>query len=137
MAKINLPVDNINFSEIKLTKEYLLVKNLADKLTDEFEVYFKKLTNPYVGSASADDFMYDLCFSMCLMYQESGKCYFAHRSFQEYFTAVFLSKQKDTVISKLGVFFEKTPAEKISRRGGTHGTISVLYLITSLIHRST
>ena len=73
----------------------------------EFEAYFKKLTNPYVGPVSADDFMYDLCFSMCLMYQESGKYYFTHRSFQEYFSAVFLSKQKDTVISKLGDFFEK------------------------------
>lgn len=73
----------------------------------EFEVYFKKLTNPYAGSVSADDFMYDLCFSLCLMYQESGKYYFTHRSFQEYFSAVFLSKQKDTVISKLGDFFEK------------------------------
>ena len=50
MAKINLPVDNINFSEIKLTKEYLLVKNLADKLTDEFEVYF----NPFFNGDTID-----------------------------------------------------------------------------------
>ena len=41
------------------------------------------------------------------MYLESGKYYFTHRSFQEYFSAVFLSKQKDSVISKLGDFFEK------------------------------
>ena len=50
MAKINLPVDNINFSEIKLTKEYLLVKNLANKLTDEFEVYF----NPFFNGDTID-----------------------------------------------------------------------------------
>lgn len=73
----------------------------------EFEAYFNKLSNPNAAHVSADDFMYDLCFSMCLMYQESGKFYFTHRSFQEYFSAVFLSKQKDTVISKLGKFFEK------------------------------
>jgi hypothetical protein len=41
------------------------------------------------------------------MYLESGKYYFTHRSFQEYFSAVFLSQQKDAVISKLGDFFEK------------------------------
>jgi hypothetical protein len=73
----------------------------------EFEVYFKKLTNPYAGSVSPDDFMYDLCYSLCLMYQEGGRYYFTHRSFQEYLSAVFLSKQKDSVISKLGDFFEK------------------------------
>lgn len=71
----------------------------------KFEVYFKKLINLYVSSVSANDFMYDLCFSMCLMYQESRKYYFTYRLFQEYFSAVFPSKQKDTAISKLGVFF--------------------------------
>lgn len=73
----------------------------------EFEAYFQRLNTPYAKPVSAEDFMYDLCYSLCLMYMESGKYYFTHRSFQEYFSAVFLSKQKDSVISKLGVFFEK------------------------------
>lgn len=73
----------------------------------EFEAYFQRLTTPYAKPVSAEDFMYDLCYSLCLMFLESGKYYFTHRSFQEYFSAVFLSKQKDSVISKLGVFFEK------------------------------
>lgn len=74
---------------------------------DEFEVYFQKLTSMYAKKTTAADFMYDLCYSMCLMYLESGKYYFTHRSFQEYFSAVFLSGQKDDVIKKLGAFFEK------------------------------
>lgn len=73
----------------------------------EFESYYKRLTTPYAKSVSAEDFMHDLCYSLCLMYLESGKYYFTHRSFQEYFSAVFLSKQKDSVISRLGAFFEK------------------------------
>ena len=73
----------------------------------EFDAYFQKLTTPYTKSVSAEDFMYDLCYSLCLMYLESGKYYFIHRSFQEYFSAVFLSKQKDSVTSRLGDFFEK------------------------------
>jgi len=73
----------------------------------EFEAYFQRLTTTYAKSVSSEDFMYDLCYSLCLMYLESGKCYFTHRSFQEYFSAVFLSKQKDSVINRLGTFFEK------------------------------
>ena len=73
----------------------------------EFEGYFQNLTSLYAKQTTAEDFMYDLCYSMCLMYLESGKYYFTHRSFQEYFSAVFLSQQKDAVISKLGDFFEK------------------------------
>jgi len=73
----------------------------------EFESYYQRLTTPYAKSVFAEDFMYDLCYSLCLMYLESGKYYFTHRSFQEYFSAVFLSKQKDSVISRLGAFFEK------------------------------
>lgn len=73
----------------------------------EFEFYYQKLNTPYSKSVLPEDFMYDLCYSLCLMYLESGKYYFTHRSFQEYFSAVFLSKQKDSVISKLGDFFEK------------------------------
>ncbi|MDP3012649.1 MAG: NACHT domain-containing protein, partial [Candidatus Subteraquimicrobiales bacterium] len=73
----------------------------------EFEFYYQKLNTPYAKSVLPEDFMHDLCYSLCLMYLESGKYYFTHRSFQEYFSAVFLSKQKDSVISKLGDFFEK------------------------------
>lgn len=73
----------------------------------EFESYYQRLTTNYAKLVLAEDFMYDLCYSLCLMYLESGKYYFTHRSFQEYFSAVFLSKQKDSVISRLGAFFEK------------------------------
>lgn len=41
------------------------------------------------------------------MYYESGSYHFAHRSFQEYFCALFFSKQKDKFIARLGDFFEK------------------------------
>lgn len=72
----------------------------------EFEKYFQELSvNDCACQAS--DFSYDLCANLCLMYGESGKYHFTHRSFQEYFCAVFFSKQKDTFISKLGDFFEQ------------------------------
>jgi hypothetical protein len=40
------------------------------------------------------------------MYLESGKYHFTHRSFREYFYALFFSKQKDEVLAGLRNFFE-------------------------------
>lgn len=59
-------------------------------------------------TASASDFLYDLCANMCLMYQESGMYHFTHRSFQEYFCALYFSKQKDKQLEKIGKFFENS-----------------------------
>ena len=56
---------------------------------------------------SAEDFLYDLCSNMCLMFFESGKYHFTHRSFQEYFCASYFSKQKDKNLLAIGNFFEK------------------------------
>ena len=41
------------------------------------------------------------------MYFEGNSYHFTHRSFQEYFCALFFSKQKDKFIARLGEFFEK------------------------------
>lgn len=41
---------------------------------------------------SPDDFLFDIEESVCLMMREGGSFFFVHRSFQEYFTAVFLSQ---------------------------------------------
>lgn len=53
------------------------------------------------------DFIYDLTANMCLMFYESQKYHFIHRSFQEYFCAVYFSKQKDKNLHKIGEMFEK------------------------------
>lgn len=67
-------------------------------ITDiEFKHYFDRLNihKKYGKKISSDDFLHDLTIGMCLMYYESGKYHFIHRSFQEYFCAVFFAKQKD------------------------------------------
>ena len=43
---------------------------------------------------------------MCLMFYESQKYHFIHRSFQEYFCAVYFSKQKDKNLKRIGDMFE-------------------------------
>jgi len=56
------------------------------------------------------------------MYLEGGKYYFTHRSFQEYFCALFFSKQKETLLARLGDFFENL---QIRSRGDQ--TFKMLY----------
>ena len=59
--------------------------------------------------ASIRDFLKDLTDNLCIMYKEGEKYYFIHRSFQEYFTAVFFSTQMDDTLGKTGEFFERQP----------------------------
>ncbi len=73
--------------------------------------YFSELKerNKYPEmTASAQDFLDDLCDNICLMFREGRKYLFTHRNFQEYFCALFFSKQKDKDLEKIGNFFEKS-----------------------------
>ena len=77
---------------------------------EEFDGYFNQLNARAVANdnkTTASDFREDLCANLCLLYFEGNSYHFTHRSFQEYFCALFFSKQKDKFIAKLGDFFEK------------------------------
>lgn len=90
----------------------------------EFAEYYYKLKERDKSgddSTSAEDFLYDLCSNMCLMFFESGKYHFTHRSFQEYFCASYFSKQKDKNLRAIGNFFEK-------RRSRNYGDKTFLML---------
>lgn len=56
--------------------------------------------------ATPRDFLKDLTDNLCIMYQEGEKYYFIHRSFQEYFCAVFFSNQMDDRLWEIGQSFE-------------------------------
>ncbi len=76
---------------------------------DEIQQYFDALKERQRGqdpSMTADDFIYDLRHNLCLLYHEGGKYHFSHRSFQEYFCALYFSKQKDRTLKGIGDFFE-------------------------------
>lgn len=92
---------------------------------DEFAKYYDALKEREKANdraTTASDYLYDLCSNMCLMYLESGKYHFTHRSFQEYFCALYFSKQKDKTLKSIGNFFE-------NRRGRMFGdkTFNMLY----------
>ncbi len=92
---------------------------------EEFTGYYNILNARIVANdnkTTARDFIDDLCSNLCLMYFEGGCYHFTHGSFQEYFCALFLSKQKDKVTSKLGDFFEQP-----NRRMYCNDTFNMLY----------
>jgi len=100
----------LNIDEVEVYFAEVCFRSYRDQkyefTEDEFADYFGKLSKA-VGSISVSSFLFDMCHNLCLMYYESGKYHFIHRSFQEYFAAVFMSRQTDEFISKLGSFFEK------------------------------
>ena len=92
---------------------------------DEFSKYYYTLKEREKSNdriTTAGDFLYDLCSNICLIFFESGKYYFTHRSFQEYFCALHFSKQKDKNLESIGNFFE-------NRRNRMYGdrTFNMLY----------
>ncbi len=92
---------------------------------EEMERYFgalkerERFANEYTITAS--DFIHDLVANMCLMFYEGGSYHFTHRSFQEFFCALFFSKQKDRTLKGIGDFFE------MKRRAFGDKTFSMLY----------
>ena len=91
----------------------------------EIERYFDEtldsLDQKDVGF-SWKDFLDDLKDNLCLLYYESNKYHFVHRSFQEYFAACYFAKQKDDDLWAIADFFEQ-------RKGGQRGdqTFGMLY----------
>lgn len=89
-----------------------------------FDKYFNNLHERAKGpsNVTSSDFRDDLVENMCLMFYESGKYHFTHRSFQEYFCALYFSKQKDKTLSRIGDFFENKRS-----RNYTDKTFNMLY----------
>ncbi len=81
-----------------------------------FDKYFDSLNERKKGPnrITASDFRDDLVENMCLMFFESGKYHFTHRSFQEYFCALYFSKQKDKYLKEIGNFFENKKSRHYS-----------------------
>lgn len=68
------------------------------------------------------DFLLDLTDNLCIMYHEGEQYYFIHRSFQEYFAAVYFASEYDSNLRKVGDFFEQ-----MRNRSYTDRTFDMLY----------
>lgn len=90
-----------------------------------FTAYMKKVlkgASPEHQNIAPRDFLLDLTDNLCIMYREGEHYYFIHRSFQEYFAAVYFASEYDANLSKVGSFFEK-----MKNRSYTDRTFDMLY----------
>ena len=81
---------------------------LLEFTVESFSEYMNKVldANKHLTQATAYEFLQDLTDNLCIIYKEGEKYYFIHRSFQEYFTAVYFSTQMDDKLKVIGDFFE-------------------------------
>lgn len=80
----------------------------------KFSEYFNKLKALERSNRELmkeDNFLFDMCHSACLMYEEGQSYHFLHRSFQEYFFADYYARQDDDTLKKLGSYLDKKPAQ--------------------------
>lgn len=73
------------------------------------------------SSVSAEDVLNDLLKSVCLLQRDGISYSFVHRSFQEYFTAIFICKQ-DALKAKVGL-------DAVIRRSSSDSVINMSYQI--------
>lgn len=79
-----------SFNEAKFEKYY---DNLRERIKDDDQ------TEP-------ENFLYDMSVNLCMLYHEGREYSFMHRSFQEYFCALYFSKQNHDLLPEIGDFFE-------------------------------
>ncbi len=70
----------------------------------------------------SSDFLTDLKDNLCIIYKEGDKYYFIHRSFQEYFAALYFSTVYDSKLQGVGHFFNS-----MNERSYTDITFDMLY----------
>ena len=80
---------------------------------DEVCAVLKKIS-PNVPPFKSDDFLFDSINAVCVLYREGLNYKFTHRSFQEYFTAVFLKELSDQNMKKIGTDLAKKDSFRLS-----------------------
>ena len=90
-----------------------------------FSVYMDKVlrgTDAKAAGVTSRDFIEDLTDNLCIMYKEGETYYFIHRSFQEYFAAVFFANDYESKLEQLGDYFDEK-----NNRTYTDRTFDMLY----------
>lgn len=86
-------------------------KGLTEFTHEELQETLKRIKIPKI-EFDIDNYIFDLANSLCLIYKEGFSYTFAHRSFQEYFTAVFLKELSDINLQKYGIQMIKHEPER-------------------------
>lgn len=90
------------------------IKGLTEFTYEELQETLKRIKIPRI-EFDIDNYIFDLVNSLCLIYKEGFSYTFAHRSFQEYFTAVFLRELSDINLQKYAIQMIKREPERASQ----------------------
>ncbi len=90
------------------------IKGVTEFTYEELQETLKRIKIPRI-EFDIDNYIFDLVNSLCLIYKEGFSYTFAHRSFQEYFTAVFLKELSDINLQKYGIQMIKREPERASQ----------------------
>ena len=97
---------SLSFDNFKKVFSYFCFISYRQKKTkfthDEMLSVLKKISNSVIGF-DPDNFIFNLENAVCLMHKDGLEYVFSHRSFQEYFSAIFLKELPDHQMQKLGL----------------------------------
>ena len=81
---------------------------------EELKVVLKKVQNQLgITSFEVDDYIYDLVNSVCVLCVDGLEYKFTHRSFQEYFAALFLKELPDKIMSRAAIDLIKKDTDRV------------------------
>ena len=112
----------------KYFSEFCARTYIEEKLEFTDRSFSKYMDKVLKGSAAKEkgvtskDFLDDLKDNLCIMYKEGEKYYFIHRSFQEYFAAVYFAYDYDDNLGQVGKFFDES-----GHRSRSDRTFDMLY----------
>ena len=94
--------------QVFCAKSYIAQKyEFTEKEFCELTNAIKTIDLSKYPSFTAHNFLKDLSDNLCLLYYESLKYHFIHRSFQEYFSACAFAELKDKELYKIGNLFDQ------------------------------
>ncbi len=117
--------------------EYYICEFCARTYNDELFTFSRERIKDYLNSIkesikkkeknistdfTVDDFINDLMINLCLLYFENNEYQFIHRSFQEYFTALYFSHKPDEYMLQLIDYFNDG-----AHRGASDMVFEMLY----------
>ena len=104
------------FSQFCARTYCLEILDFTDKsFATYMDKVIKDLSEEHGKKLSSADFLQDLVENLCIMYYEGGEYHFIHRSFQEYFAAVYFADNEED-LPKVGEFFETSTHRAYSDR---------------------
>jgi len=99
--KSGLPLDSFR----KIISKFCFITYYQCKLEFTYDdlIFYLKKSKINDVNYEVENIIYDLKNNICFLYEDGVFYYFSHRSFQEYFTALFLKESSDETMQKMGL----------------------------------